>query len=643
MPPRAGSQQQPSRASASTAMKKTTATASPGKKKQQVVLAAGKKQSAAKSSSNIKARSFLKKPAFAMKTGTGGATKKANDKKNKTSGKSKSSTAAKKKKTKKSPVANSGGRQKRLSAYFGAAGSNDTQDERRKKQQSSSGKMMKKTTTMGGDDKPDIEMKDVANNGPSPSSSRSSMSSSSGSVAASSTSDSIFDQSRNPAKTNMPDLMFPATTAAANGTTGGAGPSSSGSASTSSKLLSLNNLNSSSSSTAGFGLLPPAFSPSTSSSAAKKNNAFLANQASSIAMELQEQNQKENNNQTTKSTSLSPANKKTILKARTAYTWFCKLNKDFFAEKYKQNKGIDPPVDLLAKALEAKWDKMMNKEAKKVYENHEKLDEIRYKFEKRDFNERDVYNLLKIAAEDCGNIELTREFLNSVRSLENINATSEDCRQSIAIRVGKQVAKQGGSFPSPSSSNWRKILAQWNIDLDDPASGEFLHQNNNKNSTSSSSKTVEFEVWKPQGEQPRSTQEYRMTIAEKLLAIFNDDRKISRDVEQALFQQHLGDMKEYAASGRSLLYNLRHNEDLRSRVLKKELKPTQLVKLSPRDLATDEQKKQREELEAKSLKNSVTASLPKTKQELYQQQREERGGVARMDLSSQKETQSQGY
>ncbi|CAD7970446.1 unnamed protein product [Amoebophrya sp. A25] len=343
-------------------------------------------------------------------------------------------------------------------------------------------------------------------------------------------------------------------------------------------------------------------------------------------------------------TNHASAPSKKIIKARTAYVFYCKATRDTLIRKYREKKGSDPSIELLSEELNKRY-QLLSAAQRVVYENHEKMDDIRYRLQKREFSEGNLPSLLSRAIDDCGGLELSRDLIDAVRELDG--QVSGECKAQCRAQSGifKSSANRGtGASASSSSSSssafhlsvegslsdhhqhsWRRLLAQWTWPEDEHLNG------------GGASKA------------PRATGDYRLTMVEKLTAIFEEvvtAKMIATSIEKAMFQHHAGDMKQYAASGRSLLHNLRTNVSLRKEVQEKHIEASDLVKMSPRELATDDLKKEREEREAKALKDVIGTALPKNKWQMLYGGKEERGGVARIEsqdlqLESQLESQAQ--
>lgn len=77
---------------------------------------------------------------------------------------------------------------------------------------------------------------------------------------------------------------------------------------------------------------------------------------------------------------------------------------------------------------------------------------------------------------------------------------------------------------------------------------------------------------------------------------------------EGVLNSQFKDPKRYADKARSLIFNLRDkkNPELRSKVLKEEFTALQLVTLSPKELASDKQKQEREEVIKASLQEKRT-------------------------------------
>jgi hypothetical protein len=83
---------------------------------------------------------------------------------------------------------------------------------------------------------------------------------------------------------------------------------------------------------------------------------------------------------------------------------------------------------------------------------------------------------------------------------------------------------------------------------------------------------------------------------------FTKSRALAIEIEQSvenLYGSSEDDGgKGYTVKARSLLYNLRRNEDLRAAIIRGEVQPSSLAQLSSEDLATEEVKGRRKKLTA---------------------------------------------
>jgi len=250
-----------------------------------------------------------------------------------------------------------------------------------------------------------------------------------------------------------------------------------------------------------------------------------------------------------------PPAKKSVVKARTAYVYFCKLNKDVLSQRYFEKTGKHPTTELLADALSDRFQRL-KPEQRKIYEEHEKIDAIRYKFEKRNFETfslpttggvgssifggsasssssnqdatiaAELGSLLRTAAQECPSVVTTaqglpRDFLDAVRDLDALlTSTAKGL-------IRKKYGDRGGDGSSTgSSSAWKRILAQWTFPEDAPAVG----------GGGSSA--------------PRAAGDYRYTMTERLNGedVFanSGDSKVAQSVEQALFEHHAGVHDQFA-------------------------------------------------------------------------------------------------
>lgn len=87
---------------------------------------------------------------------------------------------------------------------------------------------------------------------------------------------------------------------------------------------------------------------------------------------------------------------------------------------------------------------------------------------------------------------------------------------------------------------------------------------------------------------------------------------LGRSIESTLFEFHGSsdtNSGEYRGKSRSLAYNLKRNEFLRSRVLSGEVTPEQLCSMTPDELATDELKKKRARMEEKATRKRTRGAM----------------------------------
>jgi DNA-directed RNA polymerase subunit M/transcription elongation factor TFIIS len=80
----------------------------------------------------------------------------------------------------------------------------------------------------------------------------------------------------------------------------------------------------------------------------------------------------------------------------------------------------------------------------------------------------------------------------------------------------------------------------------------------------------------------------------KMLMDLLKDRQISIEIEEEL---HKFGSSSYASKFRSLKFNLSKNEELRAKVVNRVISPEELVKMNPKDMASEESKMERKKIE----------------------------------------------
>jgi len=93
---------------------------------------------------------------------------------------------------------------------------------------------------------------------------------------------------------------------------------------------------------------------------------------------------------------------------------------------------------------------------------------------------------------------------------------------------------------------------------------------------------------------PTHVEEYRDRTIKLFTEILNSN-ELATGIEKSLFNTI--DKNDYTKKARSLLFNLKKNSGLKQRVLSQEISPDELVKMNPKDMATEERKIEREKLE----------------------------------------------
>mmetsp|Transcript_43033 Transcript_43033/g.108904 ORF Transcript_43033/g.108904 Transcript_43033/m.108904 type:complete len:212 (-) Transcript_43033:320-955(-) len=80
---------------------------------------------------------------------------------------------------------------------------------------------------------------------------------------------------------------------------------------------------------------------------------------------------------------------------------------------------------------------------------------------------------------------------------------------------------------------------------------------------------------------------------------------VGADIEKELFEMHTGVTRDYKAAVRQLVYNLKANQNLRSRVISDDVSPSALCQMNSFDLATADRQKELETLQDKTTKQAT--------------------------------------
>lgn len=107
---------------------------------------------------------------------------------------------------------------------------------------------------------------------------------------------------------------------------------------------------------------------------------------------------------------------------------------------------------------------------------------------------------------------------------------------------------------------------------------------------------------------PRKVSESKIleALEDPNVKVPNIKRKyIAKAIEECLFEEFRAINKKFLAKLNSRVYNLKNNADLRRKVLEKKISARQLCHMTAEEMATDERRAQRQEMEAENLQARV--------------------------------------
>lgn len=149
-----------------------------------------------------------------------------------------------------------------------------------------------------------------------------------------------------------------------------------------------------------------------------------------------------------------------------------------------------------------------------------------------------------------------------------------------------------GTSTSSASSSSSKILRALSTDKGDDGGKRLISP---RESSGGDDSVNDEELYNKLSEQRRKIMDL---LSEPLKSMTNlsTSNFIAYNIEQSIHKLHSAeyDSKNYTSKARSLIFNLKKNEQLRLDMLDGSLDPSELVFLSANELATDEKKKLRE-------------------------------------------------